>query len=129
MGARTNIQFVSHETTLNVYLHWGGDEAAQVAVAAAQSDEAKSRWDDPGYFTAIVVKALLDEFQSGGTGSGLYFGPNGPGEAFAEEEYTTFVFDVEKQTWTYGRMGGAYADLAVLTGFWGLTGVWGSEQG
>lgn len=75
MGDRSNVfiieRFDPDGLAVGVYLysHWGGSAFHDAALAALATSEAKGRWDDPHYLTAIVAKTPEVASQLSGIGA------------------------------------------------------------
>lgn len=90
MGARTNIEIkFSDKDSIFIYSHWGGGGSLRQKLHKAI--KRKQRWDDDSYLMAIILREVLRDNLDQETGIGV-------APWSGEEEYTTTVVDIPKQT-------------------------------
>ena len=91
MGDRATLQIYEGNLGIEIYTHWGGQQALISALRDA-IDRGRDRLTDPTYFARIVVNSLTRGEENNTTGVGIWL-PN-----TQENEYGHFAYHSDSQT-------------------------------
>ena len=99
MGNRVTISLTSqeHETPVNIYAHWAGDEIYPVV---QQALEESGRVGDASYLSAQIIHAVFTKLSYDGHNSfGIW---TGEADGLTDDNDTMFV-DLDNGTWRIGE--------------------------